>query len=83
MSDEGCANCAALRARVSQLEHENAQLRAYIGYLLAVLDRIARYVRGVIQEGDRVLSGHQPRGTWSFWTGCKQVAERVHQLTQR
>ena len=82
MTDQACSRCPALEAEIARLQDENAKLRGYIDYLLSILERIRRYAQDVTQESERVLSGHHPRGTWSFWRGCKQVAEKVQQLVR-
>ena len=70
-------------SRCVMLEIENARLQAEIARLMFKLLQISNYSQAVEREAGRVMSEHQPRGTWSFWRGCKDTAERVRYLTGR
>ena len=78
MADQqSCSRCPVLEAEIARLRAENARLRAYINYLLHLIDRAQRFMTGIIQEATQIMSQHQPLGTWSLWRGRKEIAEKV------
>ena len=76
---------AALRREVDRLQHEVARLRREVDRLRKIIARLGRAIRKakqyalmVYRKAARVMSQHQPRGTWSLWKGKGEVAREVY-----
>ena len=76
---EGLANeNAALRREVDRLRRENARLRKRIRRLLEIIRKARQYTLTVYHQAAKVMSRHQPRGTWSLWRGKGETAREVY-----
>jgi prefoldin subunit 5 len=76
---------AALRREVDRLRHEVDRLRREVDRLRKIIAKLRRAIReakryalSVYREAVKVRSQHQPRGTWSLWTGKGEVAREVY-----
>jgi len=72
------AEVARLQREVTRLRREVAKLQKRIRRLLEVIRRVKQYALGVYKEAGKVMSKHQPRGTWSLWKGKGETAREVY-----
>lgn len=76
-----------LRVRLKELEARNRELEKLVKLAAKVikkqreqLDDVQIYTWSVIQEARKVMSQHQPPGTWALWKGRLEVAKKVYSL---
>jgi len=69
---------ARLRREVIRLRREAARLRKIIRRLLEIIRKAREYALSVYRKAAKVMSKHQPRGTWSLWKGKGEVAREVY-----
>jgi hypothetical protein len=75
-----CQNCAALARENRELRQTVEKQRKTITRLQSRIDR-ARYFCAVIySQASRVMSDHQPRGTWSLWRGRGEMAAKIYNM---
>jgi hypothetical protein len=67
-----------LRRKVAKLLRENDRLRKRIRRLLEVIRKVRQYTLTVYHRAAKVMSKHQPRGTWSLWKGKGETAREVY-----
>ena len=70
MSQQPCSNCPTLARIIRKQQQEIARLERIIAS--------AKYACAVtIAKSDKVLTGNQPRGTWSYARGAKETAQDI------
>jgi hypothetical protein len=81
---DDCRGCT-LASENKRLRHEVARLRREVTRLWKIIARLRRAIReakryalSVYREAAKVMSRHQPRGTWSLWKGKGEVAREVY-----
>ena len=67
-----------LRREVARLRKENEKLRRRIRRLLEIIKKARQYTLTVYHQAAKVMSQHQPRGTWSLWKGKGETAREVY-----
>lgn len=77
-----CTQCLFLKARVDQLEQEKKALLGRIYKLEKRIEWTKAVCKQLIQQADKVLTGHNPRGTWSYAKGAKEAAQTVVRYLQ-
>jgi superfamily II RNA helicase len=81
---DDCRGCALasenkrLRHEVARLRREVTRLRREVARLRRAIREAKRYALSVYREAARVMSKHQPRGTWALWKGKGEVAKEVY-----
>ena len=66
---DDCSNC--------ELVEENEELRRKLEKLSRSIQGVRDYCLHTYSQAARVMSKHQPRGTWSLWRGKGEVAREV------
>jgi hypothetical protein len=72
MSD--CPYCPILQTEVNRLQVENKRLADRVKRLIAWLEHLSNECQKIEDRCDGILSGHAPRGKWSFAKGARAVA---------
>lgn len=72
-----CQNCAALARENAELRQVIIRQRWIIERLQRRIQQVVAYAANVRSQASRVMSQHQPRGTWSLWRGKGEVAQEV------
>jgi len=81
---DDCQSCGLasenerLRQEVDRLRRENEKLRRRIRRLSEAIRKVRQYVLAVYHQAAKVMSKHQPRGTWSLWKGKGETAREVY-----
>lgn len=70
MSKQNCGTCAELAKVIQKQQAEILKLKSTLAETKGACD-------AVIGESNKVLTGNQPRGTWSYARGAKETAEKV------
>lgn len=70
MSNSKCGTCSELARVIQRQQVEIAQLKQQI-------EQAATACKAVKGESNKVLTGNQPRGTWSYAKGSKETAEKI------
>lgn len=68
-SSSDCSDCS--------LADENKELRRELEKLLQAIQGVQSYCLHIYSQAARVMSRHQPRGTWSLWKGKGEVAREI------
>ncbi len=68
-SSGDCSDC--------DLAEENEKLRRELEKLSRTIRGVRDYCLHIYSQSARVMSRHQPRGTWSLWKGKGEVAREV------
>jgi len=73
-----------LEEHIEKLEEYIEKLEKIIKKMREALERIWRYVVGVLRETRRVLGQRSgvPRGEWAYTMGADKVAEKVERLAR-
>jgi len=73
-----------LEEHIEKLEEYIEKLEKIIKKMREALERIWRYVVGVLRETRRVLGQRSgvPRGEWAYAVGANEVAEEVEKLVR-
>lgn len=78
-----CQNCERLTRENQELRRVIARQQKTIDRLRAVIDLVRDLCAIVYNQARRVMSDHQPRGTWSLWRGRGEVAGKVYNMLSR
>lgn len=63
-----------------RLREELEELRKMLQRWEQVIEQVRDYTLTTYNEAQRVMSRHQPRGTWSLWKGKGEVAREVYNM---
>ena len=84
MTTTDCQGCGlvseneALRREVDRLQKEVEKLERVIEEMRRAVQAVRNYCLRVYGQAARVMSRHQPRGTWSLWKGKGEVAREIY-----
>lgn len=70
MSNQKCGTCSELARVIQRQLAEINKLKNTIAETRGACDAI-------IKDASKVLTGNQPRGTWSYAKGSKETAEKI------
>lgn len=78
---QGCSLISeneALRREVDRLQKEVERLQRIIETMRKAIQAVRNYCLSIYGQAVRVMSRHQPRGTWSLWKGKGEVAREIY-----